>query len=43
MESKDLSPLVTQLEYYLSDANLEFDEFFFTEIEKSADRWLAID
>ena len=34
---KDHSELVTQLEYYFSDKNLEYDEFFFGEIEASAE------
>jgi len=43
MEKKDLSELVTQLDYYLSDANLEYDEFFFSAIENSAEKYLDID
>lgn len=41
MESQ--SALVTQLEYYLSDANLQYDEFFHNELQNSTDSYLAID
>ena len=30
---KDLTDLITQIEYYFSDKNLEYDEFFFTLIQ----------
>lgn len=40
---KDNSELVTQLEYYFSDKNLEYDEFFFGEIEASAERFLKLE
>jgi len=43
MEKKDLSELVTQVDYYMSDANLEYDEFFFSAIENSAEKYLDID
>lgn len=40
---KDHSELVTQLEYYFSDKNLEWDEFFYNEIEGNAEGFLAFD
>lgn len=40
---KDHSSLKTQLEYYLSDTNLQFDEFFHNEIENSSEGYLALD
>jgi len=43
MEKKDLSELVTQLEYYLSDSNLQYDEFFNSAIEKGTDMYLEVD
>merc|ERR1712146_676413 len=43
MEKKDLSELVTQVDYYMSDANLEYDEFFYSAIENSTEKYLDID
>lgn len=43
MEKKDLSELVTQLNYYLSDLNLQYDEFFNSAIEKGTDSYLDVD
>ena len=40
---KDLSDLTTQIDYYFSDANLEYDEFFYCEIENNADGHVALD
>jgi len=40
---KDHSTLTTQVEYYLSNTNLENDEFFHHELENSAEGYLALD
>jgi len=40
---KDHTELVTQLEYYFSDKNLEWDEFFWTEIEAAAENYLKLE
>merc|ERR1711974_125095 len=40
---KDYSTLTTQVEYYMSDKNLEFDEFFYNEIESNAEHYISLD
>lgn len=39
---KDHSELIKQIEYYFSDKNLEFDEFFLTEIESSTEGFISL-
>jgi len=39
----DHSALQTQIEYYLSDANLEHDKFFHFEVENASEGYLALD
>lgn len=41
MESKS-ADIQKQVEYYLSDKNIEFDKFFHSEITKNAEGWLDL-
>jgi len=34
--------VIKQLEYYMSDKNLSYDEFFYTEIQNNSDRYLSL-
>lgn len=40
---KDLSELTKQVEYYFSDKNLEFDEFFYSEIEANPEGFVPLE
>lgn len=40
---KNHDELIKQIEYYFSDKNLEYDEFFYSEIEMSPENFISLD